>query len=69
MSNERIRIDLARDDEDWTAQVADVEPADAPARELVGREFLGGGPAWALEELGQELDRRDVARIDRERGL
>lgn len=64
MSSERIRIDLARDDDDWTAHVH-VEPRD----EVIEQPFTGSGPAEVLEQVGQELDVREVARIKRERGI
>jgi hypothetical protein len=71
MSEESIRIALRRDDDEWGARVVDAtgSPGGSASAELAGREFIGGGPADALERLGQELDLLEVARIRRERGL
>jgi hypothetical protein len=60
MSSERIRIELTRDVDAWSA---DVEADD------LAQHFTGDGPADVLEQVGQELDVREVARIKRERGL
>lgn len=73
MSRERIRIDLDRDGDVWTAHVAarDFEgsPDEPVDVSLVGSEYTGSGPADALERVGQELDEREIARIQRERGI
>jgi hypothetical protein len=66
MSRERISIELERFDDEWRTRVVDVEPRDD---ELVDMQHAGSGPADVLEQLGQELDEREVARIKRERGL
>jgi hypothetical protein len=63
MSSERIRIELERDGDAWDARVADGAP------ELAGRRFPGDGPADVLEQVGQELDLREVERIRSERDL
>ena len=65
MSDERIRIDLERDDDEWNARVVELDPDDPASELVVGRRFSGGGPADALEQLGQELDKREVERIRR----
>lgn len=63
MSTERIRIALDREGDAWDARVTE-----GPA-ELVERRFPGDGPADVLEQLGQELDLREIERIKRERDL
>jgi hypothetical protein len=40
-----------------------------PDNGLVGTEREGDGPADVLEQVGQELDMLEVARISRERGI
>lgn len=58
MSSERIHIELERVDDDWHADV-----------DVFEQRVFGSGPADVLEQVGQELDVREVARIKRERGL
>jgi hypothetical protein len=65
MSSERIRIDLERVDDAWRARLSAAEPDNG----LVGTEREGDGPADVLEQVGQELDMLEVARISRERGI
>jgi hypothetical protein len=65
MSSERIRIDLERVDDAWRARLSAAEPDNG----LVGTEREGDGPADVLEQVGQELDMLEVARITRERGI
>jgi hypothetical protein len=67
MSSERIAIMLERADDDWHARVVGVEPPDSELD--VDVQYDGSGPADVLEQLGQVLDERDVARIVRERDL
>jgi hypothetical protein len=66
MSRERIRIELERYNDEWRTRVTQTQPHDS---ELVDMQHVGSGPADALEQLGQELDTREVERIKRERGI
>jgi hypothetical protein len=61
MSSERIHIDLSRLSDTWAASVT--------GDELEEQRYTGDGPADVLEQVGQELDVREVARIRRERGI
>jgi hypothetical protein len=66
MNSERIRIELERHDDEWSARITQTQPHDDTLRD---ERFAGSGPADALEQLGQELDVREVERIKRERGI
>jgi len=65
VSRERILIELARVDDAWAGHVTELDEPDV----IVGQRYDGSGPADVLEQIGQDLDVREVQRITSERGL